>query len=211
MEYGSGFLVSLVGISGSGKSTLAGLLDVPLSQAGLTSVAIKPPLFDNPAYERYGRLFEKYVPHVYGEVAGARASLVLLEMCHFVVTVVEPALERFDVVVTERYLESAGWYLAARSLPSGDYDRFTRKLKQPHLTIILDTPVPVARRRLVALGEAVSRDRLGLLTRLYRAQTSVDAAEALVVDGSQGVDQVLEEVAAGIISSIRRLHEGREP
>ncbi|GAB2834598.1 dTMP kinase [Microbacterium insulae] len=145
-----GLFLTFEGGDGAGKTTQAALLEEWLTDAGHRVVRTR-----EPGGTEVGRLIRDIVLHHRGEVAPrAEALLYAADRAHHVETVVRPALERGDVVIQDRYLDSSVAYQGAGRVLG------TEEVRQlslwatggllPDLTVLLDLDPAVARRRLDA-------------------------------------------------------------
>src|SRR5690606_3989976 len=100
---GPGLWITLEGGDGSGKTTQADLLESWLREAGHSALRTR-----EPGGSEVGQLIRDIVLHHRGDIAPrAEALLYAADRAHHVSTVVRPALERGDVVIQDRYLDSS--------------------------------------------------------------------------------------------------------
>jgi dTMP kinase len=135
----SGVFVCFEGGEGSGKSTQSRLLDGWLRAQGY---AVR--LTFEPGDTEVGRRMRQIVlDPATGELSHRTESLLYAaDKSEHVDTVVQPALDRGEVVVTDRYVDSMLAYQGAgRDLDVDEVERVarwaTRDLR-PHLTVVLD-------------------------------------------------------------------------
>ncbi len=145
-----GLFITLEGGDGAGKTTQAALLEAWLTDAGRRVVRTR-----EPGGTEVGRLIRDIVLHHRGEVAArAEALLYAADRAHHVETVVRPSLDRGDVVIQDRYLDSSVAYQGAgRVLGTDEVRRLSLWATGgllPDLTILLDLDPVVARGRLDA-------------------------------------------------------------
>jgi dTMP kinase len=154
-----GMLIALEGGEGSGKSTQAARLAEWLTERGVAvtvthepgatdfGVRIRKILLDSPD----GSLTPR-----------AEALLFAADRAHHVDTVIRPALDRGDVVITDRYVDSSLAYQGAgRALAMEDVRRLSRWATgglRPDLTVLLDIDPEVGLQRARAAGRG--RDRV---------------------------------------------------
>jgi len=154
----TGFFLVLEGPEGAGKSTLLRTLTGRLAAEGIGAVAVREP-GGTPAAEALraelladDRLWSAEAELLY--ICAARADLVA--------KVIRPALERGEVVVSDRFdLSTNAYQVAGRGLPAEMVDWVNRAATgglTPDLTLVLDLPAAVGRHRQLAAGKA--RDRL---------------------------------------------------
>lgn len=198
----AGLFVCFEGGEGGGKSTQARLLQEWLASEGYTCV-----LTHQPGATEVGRRIREIVlsPET-GELAHrAEALLYAADKAEHVETVVRPALERGEVVISDRYVDSAIAYQGSgRELEAAEVtavNRWATGGLVPHLTVILDLP-PAA-----GLARFEGRDRIeqegsDFHERVRRAFLDLAAAHPdhyLVLDASG----TREEVAAAVREAVR--------
>jgi dTMP kinase len=145
-----GLFLTFEGGDGVGKTTQATLLQEWLAARGRTVVRTR-----EPGGTEVGVLIRDIVLHHRGEVAPrAEALLYAADRAHHVETVVRPALERGEVVIQDRYLDSSVAYQGAGRVLGREE---VRKLSLwatgdllPHVTVLLDLDASRARERLDA-------------------------------------------------------------
>ncbi|WP_261165995.1 dTMP kinase [Microbacterium sp. Marseille-Q6965] len=182
--------ITLEGGDGSGKTTQAALLQEWLQQRGRTVVRTR-----EPGGTEVGRLIREIVLHHRGEI-GARAEALLFaaDRAHHVATLVRPALERGDIVIQDRYLDSSVAYQGAGRVLGADEVRelslWATERALPDLTVLLDLEPEVARRRLDAADKPFDRleaERGEFHARVREAYLALAAAEPdrfLVLDAA---------------------------
>jgi len=105
----SGLFITFEGGDGSGKSTQSALLTEWLQAAGHPVVVTR-----EPGGTDLGLELREMVLHRRGEIAPrAEALIYAADRAHHIATKVRPALERGDIVVQDRYLDSSVAYQGA--------------------------------------------------------------------------------------------------
>jgi dTMP kinase len=202
-----GLFITLEGGDGSGKTTQAERLGVWLAGEGRTILRTR-----EPGGTEVGVEVREIVLHHRGDIAPrAEALLYAADRAHHVATVVRPALERGDVVIQDRYIDSSVAYQGAGRVLDPEAVRrlseWATEGLRPDLTILLDLDADAARGR---LDEARTRyDRLEAEAsefhdRVRSAYLGLAASEPerfLVVDAALPV----EEIAAAIRARVARL------
>jgi len=150
--------ITFEGGDGTGKSTQVRLLAEWLAEQGRAVVTTR-----EPGGTEVGTALRDIVLHHRGEVdARAEALLYAADRAQHIGTLVRPALERGDVVVQDRYIDSSVAYQGAgRVLDAAEIKRISMWATGdlvPDLTVLLDLPGEVARARLA--GEKKVFDRL---------------------------------------------------
>jgi len=197
----TGVFVCFEGGEGSGKSTQARLLRDWLAARGHTVL-----LTFEPGDTEVGRQLRSIVlsPET-GDIADRTESLLYAaDKAEHVHAVVRPALERGEVVVTDRYVDSALAYQGAgRSLDVAEVEHVARWATgdlRPHLTVVLDLE-PEA-----GLGRFEGRDRiegqsLDFHRRVRRAFLDMAAGDPdhyLVLDARAAVDDIAGAIRAAV-------------
>lgn len=199
-----GVFITLEGGDGSGKTTQAELLREWLTSEGRTVVRTREPGGTDVGVE-----IREIVLHHRGDIAPrAEALLYAADRAHHVATVVRPALERGDVVIQDRYIDSSVAYQGAGRVLDAEAVRGLSEWATdglvPDLTILLDLDAGAARGR---LDEARTRfDRLEAeaaefhdrVRSAYLALAASEPDRFLVVDAAQPVDQIAQVVRARV-------------
>jgi dTMP kinase len=154
----TGLFITFEGGDGSGKTTQLALLVEWLESTGRTVVVSR-----EPGGTDLGVELREIVLHRRGEMAPrAEALIYAADRAHNVATKVRPALERGDVVVQDRYLDSSVAYQGAGRVLGGDEVRevslWATEGLLPDLTILLD------------LDESFGNDRMAERTRYDRLE-----------------------------------------
>lgn len=196
----SGAFITLEGGDGSGKSTQAELLQAWLEEQGRTVVRTR-----EPGGTELGVEIRRLVQHTEGHIAPrAEALLYAADRAHHVATLVRPALERGEVVLQDRYLDSSVAYQGAgRELDVADVEavaRWATRDLRPHLTVVLDVDPAEG------LGRFEGRDRIeaeSLDFHQRARQAFLDLAKAdpdhyLVLDARDPVDDLAAAVRARV-------------
>lgn len=195
-----GLFITLEGGDGVGKSTQAALLEEWLVGRGRTVVRTR-----EPGGTAAGLEIREIVLHHRGDIAPrAEALLYAADRAHHVATLVRPALERGDVVVQDRYIDSSVAYQGAGRVLGGDEVRelslWAAEGLLPDLTILLDLDEATARARLDTSRTRYDRleaERAEFHARVRTAFLDLAAAEPdrfLVVDASRPVDEIAAEI-----------------
>jgi dTMP kinase len=167
----AGLFLTLEGGDGSGKSTQSALLAQWLEGLGRTVVLTR-----EPGGTDLGNEIRDMVLHRRGHIAPrAEALLYAADRAHHIATKVRPALERGDIVLQDRYLDSSVAYQGAgRVLQPNeirDLSLWATEGLLPHLTILLD------------LDESLGRDRLKQRTKYDRLEDEKQDFHARVRSG----------------------------
>jgi len=171
VEQRAGLFITLEGGDGSGKSTQSARLTGWLTDAGHAVVVTR-----EPGGTSLGLELRDIVLHRRGEIAPrAEALLYAADRAHHIATVVRPALDRGEIVVQDRYIDSSVAYQGAGRVLDGDEVRgislWATENLLPDLTVLLD------------LHEADGRDRMAERTKYDRLEAEKSDFHARVRAG----------------------------
>lgn len=204
-----GLFLTFEGGDGSGKSTQSALLERWLIEQGRTVVSTR-----EPGGTEVGEEIREIVLHRRGHIVPrAEALLYAADRAHHVATVVRPALERGDIVLQDRYLDSSVAYQGVgRELAAGeirDLSLWAAEGLLPDITVLLDLDVAIGRDR---LDESRTRyDRLEaeaaeFHARVREAYLELAAAEPerfLVLDATLPVDELAALIRARVSAALK--------
>lgn len=199
-----GLWITLEGGDGSGKTTQAEMLESWLADAGHTVLRTR-----EPGGSEVGQLIRDIVLHHTGEIAPrAEALLYAADRANHVATVVQPALNRGEIVLQDRYLDSSVAYQGAGRVLDGsqvrDLSLWATEGALPDLTLLLDLDPAAARVRLDAADKPFDRleaEKLDFHTRVREAFLALAKAEPgrfLVVDASASPEHIAEQIRARV-------------
>lgn len=192
----TGLFITLEGGDGSGKTTQMAALAEWLQQNGRTVVQTR-----EPGGTDLGLELREIILHRRGYIAPrAEALLYAADRAHHIATLVRPALERGDVVLQDRYLDSSVAYQGAgRVLDAAevrDVSLWATEGLLPHLTVLLDLDPAVGRARLDSSRTRYDRleaEQLEFHERVrtaYRALADAEPERFLVLDATRPVDEL---------------------
>ena len=208
----SGAYITLEGGDGSGKTTQAALLQAWLESRGRTVVRTR-----EPGGTELGLEIRRLVQHTAGHIAPrAEALLYAADRAHHVATLVRPALDRGEVVLQDRYLDSSVAYQGAGRELDGqqvrDLSLWAVDGLLPDLTILLDIDPAAGRERMAGRKDApydrLEDTGLDFAERVRAAYLELSRAEPdrfAVVDASGTPD----EVHASVVSHARAMLDSR--
>jgi dTMP kinase len=206
----AGLFITLEGGDGSGKTTQAALLEEWLVGQGRSVVRTR-----EPGGTDLGVELRQIVLHRRGHIAPrAEALLYAADRAHHVETLVRPALDRGDVVLQDRYVDSSVAYQGAGRVLGGDEVRelsaWATDGLTPDLTVLLDLDPAVGRSRLDTSRTTYDRlesEAAAFHGRVRDAYLEIAGAEPdrfLVVDATLPVADVAESLrarVAGLLSA----------
>ena len=196
-----GIFIAFEGGEGTGKSTQSKLLAQWLEQEGETVL-----LSREPGGTELGKDLRKILlGHETGDISPrAEALLYAADRAHHVYSVIRPALDRGEVVISDRYFDSSAAYQGAgRVLNPTEVARISRWATEslyPTLTILIDLPAEIG------LGRLQSRDRLEAesndfherVRQEYLQIAMMDPERYFVVDGTQSVEEINVQITARV-------------
>jgi len=192
----AGLFLTFEGGDGSGKTTQINRLVAWLESQGQTVVLTR-----EPGGTDLGVELRNIVMHRKGFIAPrAEALLYAADRSHHIQTLVRPALERGDIVVQDRYLDSSVAYQGAGRVLDPDEVRElslwgTERL-MPNLTVLLDVPASVAKARQAAEDrdydrlEAEAEDFHTRVRESYLALAEAEPERFLVVNGELPIEEI---------------------
>ena len=152
----AGLFIAFEGGEGTGKTTQARLTSIWLREQGYDVVSTYEPGATKAGMRLRALLLDTSQA---GMSAHTEALLYAADRAEHVATVIDPALDRGAVVITDRYTDSSLAYQGAgRGLPTADIARLNAWAtdgRTPDLTVLLDLPPEAGLRR-----HAHSADRL---------------------------------------------------
>jgi dTMP kinase len=206
----SGLFLTFEGGDGSGKSTQAGLLTQWLTDAGHPVLRTR-----EPGGTDLGVELRNIVLHRRGHIAPrAEALIYAADRAHHIATTVKPALERGDIVVQDRYLDSSVAYQGdGRELEAEEIRRISLWAAgglMPDLTFLLDLEQTIGRDRV--LHSSTGYDRLeaeedDFHARVRAAYLRLAAAEPdrfVVLDASDSRESIAAAVRARVQPLLHR-------
>ena len=205
-----GLFITFEGGDGSGKTTQVALLTEWLVAEGHTVVHSR-----EPGGTELGLELREIILHRRGYIAPrAEALIYAADRAHNIATKVRPAIERGDIVIQDRYLDSSVAYQGAGRVLDGtevrDLSLWATEGLLPDLTVLLDLDATTGRSRIDAArdadADAATYDRLEAeksdfherVRSSYLALASAEPERFVVLDATDPV----EELAASIRSRV---------
>jgi dTMP kinase len=196
-----GIFIAFEGGEGTGKSTQSKLLAQWLEEQGKKVV-----LTHEPGGSDLGKeLRHILLGHQTGDISPrAEALIFAADRAHHVYQVIRPALERGDVVITDRYFDSSAAYQGAgRVLNPSEVARISRWATEslyPTLTILIDIPAEVGLNRLQSKDRLESQplDFHERVRQEFLQIAMMDPERYFVVNGLQSVDEIQNQINARV-------------
>jgi len=192
----TGFFITFEGGDGSGKTTQMALLVEWLEKQGRRVCVTR-----EPGGTDLGLQLRDIILHSTGFIAArAEALIYAADRAHHIATVVRPALERGDIVVQDRYLDSSVAYQGAgRVLDVGEVEGLslwaTGNLL-PDVTILLDVPAALAKERQSQAERQFDRleaEELDFHERVrtaYLERAAEQPERIVVIDGALPIEEI---------------------
>ncbi len=205
-----GLFITFEGGDGSGKTTQVALLTEWLVAEGHTVVHSR-----EPGGTELGLELREIILHRRGYIAPrAEALIYAADRAHNIATKVRPAIERGDIVIQDRYLDSSVAYQGAGRVLDGtevrDLSLWATEGLLPDLTVLLDLDATTGRSRIDAArdadADAATYDRLEAeksdfherVRSSYLTLARAEPERFVVLDATDPV----EELAASIRSRV---------
>jgi dTMP kinase len=203
----TGLFITFEGGDGSGKTTQINLLASWLESEGHTVVITR-----EPGGTDLGTELRNIILHREGFIAPrAEALLYAADRSHHIHTLVRPALQRGEIVVQDRYLDSSVAYQGAGRVLDPTEVRnisvWATENLMPDLTVVLDVPASVAKERQAAGErqydrlEAEAEDFHTRVRESYLALAAEEPHRFLVIDG----ESTIEEIHRAIVDKVSDL------
>jgi dTMP kinase len=191
-----GLFIVFEGGDGAGKSTQVALLRDALCREGRQVTVTR-----QPGGTPLGQQIRDLVLH--GEHVSPRAEALLFaaDKAHHVETLIRPALQRGDVVISDRYTDSSVAYQGAgRALGAQevhDLNMWAVEDLVPDLTVVVDISAAEGRRRRGEVHDRLESEEDPFheaIRQHFLAMARGNPQRYLVVDGTQPPEQIHAEV-----------------
>jgi dTMP kinase len=210
-----GRLVSFEGIDGSGKSTQARLLADRLRGLGHRVTLTREP-GGSPGAEQIRRLLTEGAADRWS--AETEVLLFTAARRDHLERTIRPALDRGEVVITDRFADSTRVYQGlAQGLGRDDLRALVDRLHalligvEPGVTVLIDIDPGIGLKRAVARATAKDGaaaetrfEDMGAALQARLRQGFLDLARGaprfLIVDGARPAEEVAEDVVAGVLA-----------
>jgi dTMP kinase len=193
-----GVLIALEGGEGAGKTTQTRLLAIWLRDQGYDVVTTSEPGATKIGMRLRAILLDREST---GLSSRAEALLYAADRAEHVAAVIEPALRRGAIVITDRFVDSSLAYQGfGRTLPTEDIAKVNTWATGgllPDLTIVLDLPAEVGLGRFASPAdrlESEPREFHERVRRGFRALADAEPHRYVVVDASRAQAEITREL-----------------
>ena len=202
----AGLFITFEGGDGSGKSTQSALLTEWLIAGGNTVVHSR-----EPGGTDLGVELREIILHRRGYIAPrAEALLYAADRAHNIATKVRPAIERGEIVIQDRYLDSSVAYQGAGRVLDGteirDISLWAAEGLLPDLTVLLDLSAENGRERIASTRDTYDRleaEKSDFHERVRDSFLALAAAEPhrfLVLDATDPIETIAEAIRARVVA-----------
>jgi dTMP kinase len=198
-----GVFIAFEGGEGTGKSTQIELLAAALRETGRVVVTTREP----GATDVGRQIRELVLHHAHPLTPRAEALLFAADRAQHVDAVIRPALDRGEVVLTDRFVDSSLAYQGVgRDLSLDEVRRVSRWATgglKPDLTVLLDLPAELGLARAHGRGptDKLERESVAFHERVreaFRVQAESNHRRYLLIDASQPPPRIAEQVLAAV-------------
>jgi dTMP kinase len=198
-----GLFIAFEGGDGAGKSTQESLLREALESAGRTVTVTR-----QPGGTELGHQIRDLVLHGAHVAPRAEALLFAADKAHHVDQLIRPALDRGEVVLTDRYTDSSVAYQGAgRDLGAQeihDLNMWAVDELVPDLTVVVDISAQEGRRRRGQVHDRLEAEEDAFHEAIrahYLAMAQGNPQRYLVVDGTESP----EDIHAAVVERLRSM------
>lgn len=195
-----GLFLALEGGDGAGKTTQQSLLAHWLTERGHDVVQTR-----EPGGTGLGRTLRRLVLHGEDLAPRTEALLFAADRAHHVHSLIRPALESGNVVITDRYIDSSVAYQGAgRGLGAHEIRALSHWATDqllPDLTVVLDVDPTVATSRREGAPDRLEREALAFHEHVrahFLEQAASNPGRYVVVDATVSAEQVHERIRARV-------------
>ena len=193
-----GMLLALEGGEGAGKTTQARLLGIWLRDQGYEVVATHEPGATKVGMRLRALLLDK--SHA-GLSPRAETLMYAADRAEHVASVIQPALDRGAIVITDRYVDSSLAYQGGgRRLPVEEVaglNRWATGGMMPDLTILLDLPPATGLSRRTPSADRLESEPIGFHERVrqgFRALAAAEPGRYLVIDAGLPPEEISRRI-----------------
>lgn len=197
-----GFLISIEGVDGSGKSTQMRRMASHLRRSGHTVTVVREPGGTRLA-ERIRRLLLDF--RSAGLARPAELFLYLAARSQLFSEVIDPALERGEVVLCDRFTDSTLAYQGdGRGFPEKllrTLNDLTTNKRHPDLTLLLDLPLTISNRRKGRVADRLESEKGKFYRKVragYRRIARHEPRRVVLIDAAGDRTEVWEQMRAAV-------------
>jgi len=201
-----GLFITFEGGDGSGKSTQSALLTEWLAERGHTVVHSR-----EPGGTDLGTELREIILHRRGYIAPrAEALLYAADRAHNIATKVRPAIERGEIVIQDRYLDSSVAYQGAGRVLDAteirDISLWATEGLLPDLTVLLDLSAENGRERIASTRDTYDRleaEKSDFHERVRDAFLALADAEPdrfLVLDATDAIEAIAGAIQTRVVT-----------
>jgi dTMP kinase len=202
----AGLFITFEGGDGSGKSTQSALLTEWLSAEGHTVMHSR-----EPGGTELGAELREIILHRRGYIAPrAEALIYAADRAHNVATKVRPAIERGEIVIQDRYLDSSVAYQGAGRVLDGteirDISLWAAEGLLPDLTVLLDLSPENGRERIASTRdvydrlEAEKNDFHQRVRDSFLALAEAEPQRFLVLDATDPIETIAAAIRGRVVT-----------
>ncbi|MDF1538670.1 MAG: dTMP kinase [Candidatus Thorarchaeota archaeon] len=203
----SGYLFVIEGIDGAGKTTVCDGVEQALLHNSFDVVRLREPTNESP----WGKEIRRRTPH--GELTGQEEfDLYIKDRDWHVKNRILPALQADKIVLMDRYfIAHAAYQSTSTNLSWREILRHNREeinAPEPDMIFLLDISAEVGLERVLYSREAKNEqfeqlDRLVKVRNNYLEMVQEDSGNYLVIDATQSIEFVEEQVVNTILGLLR--------
>ena len=192
MRTGEGKLIVFEGIDGSGKTTISKLFSEYLSKNKINSS-----WFREPSDSKWGKKIRKLADLKDSIPIEDEFQYFLKDRKWDVKNNINPALERGEIVILDRYYFSSACYQGARGLDVKKIIEENRKFSpEPDLLFLIDVDIPTAMKRIKRsrVTEAKLFEKESFLLKVRKNYLELKYDFIWKIDGTGKIEKVTKEV-----------------
>lgn len=200
----SGRLITLEGGEGAGKSTVLADLRAHIEASGITLHVAREPGGTTLGEAVRRLVLDGAVPDVCAE---SELLLMFAARAQLVREVIQPALDRGDWVLSDRFTDASYAYQGAgRGQPLdriAELERWAAMGLKPDLTLLLDVAVEVGRARAARRGspDRIESEKSAFFDRVrdaYRSRAEAEPQRFRIIDSNRDIEDVRLDACAAV-------------
>ncbi len=204
----TGFLLTIEGIDGSGKSSVARALFEELSKCQYPVLLTKEPGATALGKQLRALLHER----PFAVCSEAEFLLFAADRAQHMCEVVEPALSRGMIVISDRMADSSRAYQGfGRGLDEqfiAQVNAWTMKSRVPDLTLYIKVDYPTAQERLQKRNEVMTsfeKEKATFFERIIHGFETIfkERTNVITIDGTQPLESVIREAISHVLSALK--------